>query len=617
MDEGEAFFQSILAESKQADPLERQGYILLPDAQRSQINQTITTTLGNSKVFLSSFSASTSTESGGKFIDLAFPASRQSLIRFWELADIAAQSEWAEFTWKRLSDVFTTLKVFDTIDPGDIKQGSLGDCYFLSTLSALAERPERIERLFVTKDFSRNGQYKMTMMEMGHWKEYAVDDYVPMKNEKEPAFSGPRIEKGVVEMWVLLLEKVWAKKYGCYYDIQAGFAEEALTDLTGAPCEIVTIDDPNGWEKVKEADALQYVITAGCVGTGVAAEDAANYARLGLIVDHAYAVISAKEIQVSGRQVKLLKIRNPWGRFEWSGNWSDNSPLWTDEAKRQVDYSNAADGTFWMSYEDFQKYFESFTICQVHDNFWTQSLAMDQTKEEEFSVVEVTATQATDLYFLTCQVDERRFGGIEGGYAYAPCRIVAARILPTGELSYITSKASVTTRDTWIHMNIQEGRYLIYIEFGWRSDVTDLFGVSVYCQNPVAVSDVTSLHPNYLEQCFSLNFLRTCTFTTNIDTGNFRYNTFKLAGKGENNAALPGFYFDVFENNSRDQRMLLSVKHTPWDNMEVVHMPGAERGLFQLEIPPTSSKIVIKKQSRLQDKHGFKVFIKKVFLPAS
>lgn len=619
MDDGEAFFQSILAESKQAESLERAGYIALPENQQKQMLQTVTNTLANSKVFLSDLNtpAPAPAQDKGKVRDMQFPAARQSLIRFWELADIAAQTEWSAFTWKRLSDTFTNLKVFDTIDPGDIKQGSLGDCYFLSTLSALAERPERIERLFTTKDFAPNGQYKLTMMEMGHWKEYVIDDYMPMKGDRELAFSGPRIEKGVVEMWVLLLEKAWAKKYGCYYDIQAGFTEESLTDLTGAPCEIVDRDRPDCWQRVKEADERQFIITAGCVGHGGAAAEGDSYANSGLIIDHAYAVISAKEITVAGQVVKLLKIRNPWGRFEWSGSWSDNSPLWTEEAKRQVDFSSAADGTFWMCFEDFQKYFESFTVCLVHDNFWTQSLAMDQTKTEEFSVVEVNVSTPTELFFMTCQVDERRFGGIEGGYMYAPCRIVAVKLLANGKFEFVTCKASVCTRDTWAYMNLSPGKYLVYVEFAWKSTATDLFGVSVYCQNPVALVDVTSQYPDYLERCFPLSYLETCTLAVSADLGNFRYRTYKLAGKAADNSPLPGFYFDLFENRARDQKLLLSIKHTPWDNMEVVHVPGSEHGIFQVDLPPNSSRVIIKKQKQLQDKHGFKVFLKKVFLPAS
>jgi len=56
-----------------------------------------------------------------------------------------------------------------------------------------------------------------------------VDDKFPC-SAKGPLFSrshGP-------ELWVLLLEKAYAKLYGAYDKIEGGFAGEALRDLTGA-----------------------------------------------------------------------------------------------------------------------------------------------------------------------------------------------------------------------------------------------------------------------------------------------------------------------------------------------------------------------------------------------
>ena len=37
------------------------------------------------------------------------------------------------------------------------------------------------------------------------------------------------------ELWVSILEKVWAKLYGCYGQIEYGSPEESLHDLTRAP----------------------------------------------------------------------------------------------------------------------------------------------------------------------------------------------------------------------------------------------------------------------------------------------------------------------------------------------------------------------------------------------
>ena len=51
--------------------------------------------------------------------------------------------------WKR-SD--RSKLVVDGVDPNDIIQGGLGDCYFLSSLSILAEHPKRMEKIFATPE---------------------------------------------------------------------------------------------------------------------------------------------------------------------------------------------------------------------------------------------------------------------------------------------------------------------------------------------------------------------------------------------------------------------------------------------------------------------------------
>ena len=65
--------------------------------------------------------------------------------------------------WKRASDFKfqgINLKVFEgAIEPGDIIQGNLGDCYFLSSLSALAEYENLIARLFESKNYNDAGCY--------------------------------------------------------------------------------------------------------------------------------------------------------------------------------------------------------------------------------------------------------------------------------------------------------------------------------------------------------------------------------------------------------------------------------------------------------------------------
>lgn len=108
-------------------------------------------------------------------------------------------------------------------------------------------------------------------------------------------------------------------------------------DLTGCPTVSLSfkessvrsmIDSGKLWELIKHFDEEGYLLSGGTPGEDLWTEggfrpDVGN--SRGLIAGHAYSVITAKEIKGN----RLLNLRNPWGDFEWNGDWSDKSPLWT------------------------------------------------------------------------------------------------------------------------------------------------------------------------------------------------------------------------------------------------------------------------------------------------
>ena len=45
----------------------------------------------------------------------------------------------------------------------------------------------------------------------------------------------------------------------------------------------------------------------------------------GLYAGHAYSITSVHKFNTSSGQVRLVRLRNPWGKTEWKGAWSDGS----------------------------------------------------------------------------------------------------------------------------------------------------------------------------------------------------------------------------------------------------------------------------------------------------
>ena len=84
------------------------------------------------------------------------------------------------------------------------------------------------------------------------WRYVHIDDRIPCDLKKRPLFakgSDPN------ETWVMLLEKAYAKLHGAYGNLQTGFIDYGLRDLTGGICMKLKWKDKATRKKL-EAGAL-------------------------------------------------------------------------------------------------------------------------------------------------------------------------------------------------------------------------------------------------------------------------------------------------------------------------------------------------------------------------
>ena len=230
-------------------------------------------------------------------------------------------------------------------------------------MSVIAEFPERIKKIFLTDQINEAGVYGVRIYKNGAPITVVLDDHIVCKNSF-PVFT----QANGNELWVLLLEKAWAKIHGSFDRIVAGMAHTTMRDLTGAPgYEYIIAETEDMFEKIMEADQKNHCIATGC---GQKDSDKAALKELGLVTEHSYGIIQAAEVVGSnGQKARICKLRNPWGKFEWNGDWGDSSDLWTDDLKQEFNVVEEDDGCFWMDIEDMKRYFDRVQICKYEDNY--------------------------------------------------------------------------------------------------------------------------------------------------------------------------------------------------------------------------------------------------------
>ena len=130
----------------------------------------------------------------------------------------------------------------------------------------MAEYPYRIRKIFVIQEYNPNGYYICKLNFNGIYQEVIVDDLFPVnERNNEPVFAWPAMRR---YMWVLVLEKCWAKLLGGYLNCHYGYTSEAFQTLTGAPTKAYLLGqyknvDPTFegmFQLLKESDEKRYAM---------------------------------------------------------------------------------------------------------------------------------------------------------------------------------------------------------------------------------------------------------------------------------------------------------------------------------------------------------------------
>ncbi|XP_044730408.1 calpain-B-like isoform X3 [Chrysoperla carnea] len=299
------------------------------------------------------------------------------------------------FEWKRPSEIADDPALFvEGFSRFDVQQGELGDCWLLAAVANLTlSRKLFFQIVPDDQDFQENyaGIFHFRFWQYGKWVDVVIDDRLP-------TYRGQLIflhSAEPNEFWSALLEKAYAKLHGSYEALKGGSTCEAMEDFTGGVTEMYDLHEspPNLFKillKAYERNSLM----------GCSIEPDPNVLEAetsqGLIRGHAYSItrVSYVDIETPNTvgKIPLIRLRNPWGNeAEWNGPWSDKSPEWRfipEHVKEELGLTFDDDGEFWMSYKDFQKFFDRLEICNLSPDSLTEEDVELGKKKWEMSVFE-------------------------------------------------------------------------------------------------------------------------------------------------------------------------------------------------------------------------------------
>ncbi|KAG9257198.1 uncharacterized protein F5Z01DRAFT_617296 [Emericellopsis atlantica] len=399
---------------------------------------------------------------------------------------------------KRVHEIYDKPTFMREVSAGDVKQGSLGDCWLLASLSALANVEGGIERICVAHD-TKIGIYGFVFYRDGEWIYSIIDDKLYLMS---PCWDSPSMQRDLLqqidredmekhyrktyqtgskalffaqsldqnETWVPLLEKAFAKAHGDYASLAGGWIGEGLEDLSGGvTTELFTsdiLDLDEFWEN--EMTKVNKEFLFGC-STGVMEHGYGN--RDGISEGHAYVVMDARTLK-SGQ--RLVKLRNPWGKLRkglWEGPWSDGSKEWTTEVQEELGHKFGSDSVFWISFEGMiSKYTLLDRTRLFREDDWRccqRWIGVDVPwKPEYHEKFQIKLTQDSPLVLKLTQLDDRYFKGLQGQYTFRLHFRLHNLDEPAGEDYVVRSNSNyMTQRSVSVELpDMPAGSYAVYVK---------------------------------------------------------------------------------------------------------------------------------------------------------
>lgn len=239
--------------------------------------------------------------------------------------------------------------------------------------------------------FRKHGIYVIRFFKNFKWRYVIIDERIPVHlASKLPVFASCVKQE---ELWVPLIEKAYAKLFGCYETLVSGFIDDGVVDMTGFVCEKKTLSDKDGmftedpdkfWEFMHESKENGSLMGCSVAGGGVESKVIIDGVNCGVLSGHAYALNDI--IELKGKEGKrnihrLLRIRNPWGRGEWNGKWSDESEEIQNNMAKIEAYRNeleleeqfeigAEDGTFLINYKEWRNIYNRLFVANDFECEW-------------------------------------------------------------------------------------------------------------------------------------------------------------------------------------------------------------------------------------------------------